>query len=66
MEIVQLTIPSEIKKIKKTETGSSTSFLDIYLKYDTNGQLSVRAYDKRDDFKFNSYVENICITASFH
>jgi hypothetical protein len=35
-----------------TETASSASFLDIYLTFDTNGQLSTRVYDKRDDFNF--------------
>ena len=37
-------------EIKKTiETGLSSSFLDIYLKLDTNGQLSTRHYEKRYD-----------------
>ena len=35
-----------------TETTSSALLLDIYLKFDTNGQLSTRLYDKRDDFNF--------------
>jgi hypothetical protein len=32
-----------------TETASSTSFLDIYLK----GHFSTRLYDKSDDFNFS-------------
>jgi hypothetical protein len=34
------------------ETASSASFLDIYIKFDTNGQLPNRLFDKRDDFNF--------------
>ena len=30
-------------------------FLDICLKFDTNGQLSTRLYDKREDFNFSYY-----------
>jgi hypothetical protein len=33
-----------------TETAYSASFLDIHVILDTNGQLSTRLYDKRDDF----------------
>ena len=35
-----------------TETPGSASFLDIYLKFETNGQLSTWLYDKREDFNF--------------
>jgi hypothetical protein len=35
-----------------TDTASSASFLDLYLEFDDNGQLSTKIYDKRDDFSF--------------
>ena len=43
-------LESEIKET--TDITSSNSFLDLYLEFDTNGQLSTRIYDKRDDFEF--------------
>ena len=36
-----------------TEAASSAPFLDIYLKFDTNGTFLTIHYDKRDDFKFS-------------
>ena len=44
--------PPELEIKETTDTASSASFLDLYLEFDTNGQLSTRIYDKRDDFKF--------------
>ena len=44
--------PPELEIKETTESNSSTSYLDIFLKYDTNGHLSTRLYDKRDDFNF--------------
>jgi hypothetical protein len=35
-----------------TDTASSASFLDVYLKFEDSGQLSTKIYDKRDDFNF--------------
>jgi hypothetical protein len=35
-----------------TDTASSASFLDLYLEFDDNGQLSTKIYDKWDDFNF--------------
>ena len=35
-----------------TESVSSASYLDIFLEFDSNGDLSTRLYDKRDDFNF--------------
>jgi hypothetical protein len=38
---------------QRTETAFSSSFRHfLTFKYDTNGQLSTRLYDKRDDFNF--------------
>ena len=42
--------PKELEIKKTTETAPSTSFLDIFLKSDTN--WSTRLYDKREDFYF--------------
>jgi len=44
--------PKELEIKETTETASSSSFLDINLKFDTNVHLSTRLYDKRDDFNF--------------
>ena len=41
---------SIVKEI--TETASSALFLDIYLKFDTNGKRSTRLNDKRHGFHF--------------
>jgi hypothetical protein len=40
------------KDVEIKDTTFSASFLDIYLKCDTNRQLSTGIYDKRDDFNF--------------
>ena len=44
--------PPELEIKETTETASSASYLDIYLEFDSNGHLSTRLYDKRDDFNF--------------
>ena len=44
--------PKDIEITKTTDTASAASFLDIYHKLDTNGQLFTRLYDKRDCFNF--------------
>jgi len=33
-----------------TDSPNSASYLDIYLEHDTNGTLTTKVYDKRDDF----------------
>jgi len=38
--------------METTGTASSASYTDIYPNFSTNGQLSIRLYDKRDDFNF--------------
>ena len=45
-------IPQRTGDKGTTETASSVSFLDIYLKYDVIGHLSTRLYDKWIDFNF--------------
>jgi hypothetical protein len=43
----------ELEIKETTETAFSSSFRHfLTFKYDTNGQLSTRLYDKRDDFNF--------------
>ena len=48
--------PPELEVKETTDTVSSASFLDIYLEFDDNGQISTKIYDKRDDF--NSKIIN--------
>jgi hypothetical protein len=44
-----------------TDTASSASFLDLYLKFDDSGQLSTKIYDKRDNFNFKIIIfPNMC------
>ena len=46
-------IYTKVLEIKETtETASSLSFLDIYLNCDTNCQLSIKLYDKNNDYNF--------------
>ena len=48
--------PPELEVKETTDTASSASFLDLYLKFDDSGQLSTKIYDKWDDF--NSKIIN--------
>jgi hypothetical protein len=49
---IVLIYPLELEIREATETTSFVSFLNIYLKFDINCQLSTRLYHKRDDFNF--------------
>jgi hypothetical protein len=53
---------AEFLEIKETtDTASSASFLDLFLEFDDNCQLSTKIYDKRDDFNFKIInVSNMC------
>ena len=44
--------PKELEIKEKLEKASSLPFLEIYLKFYINAQLSTRLYDKRDHFNF--------------
>ena len=44
--------PPELEVKETTDTASSASSLDLSLEFDDSGQLSTKAYDKRDDFNF--------------
>ena len=51
-EFLPLIYPPELEVKETTDTASSASFLDLYLKFDDSCQLSTKIYDKRDDFNF--------------
>ena len=36
-----------------TECSTCASYLDVLLKLDTNGKITTRFYDKRDDFNLS-------------
>ena len=57
-EFLPLIYPPELEVKVITDTASSASFLDIYLEFDDSGQLRIKIYDKRDDFKFK--IINMC------
>ena len=44
--------PPELEIKETTESSSSVSYLDIFLKFDSKVHLSTKPYDKRDDFNF--------------
>ena len=45
-EFLPLIYPPEL------EVKETASFLDLYLEFDDSGQISIKIYDKRDDFNF--------------
>ena len=45
--------PGELEIKDTTESDTSPSYLDILLEKDTNGNLTTKLYDKRDDFNFS-------------
>ena len=56
-----LIYPPEMEVRETTHTASSASFLDLYLEFDDSGQLSIKIYDKHDDFNFKIiYFPNMC------
>jgi hypothetical protein len=44
--------PSELEINETSESFSSTSYLDLFLEFDSQGNLTTKIYDKRDDFNF--------------
>ena len=48
-----LIYPQELEIKNTTDSRNSASYLDLLLKFDHNGNLHTRLYDKRDDFDFN-------------
>jgi hypothetical protein len=45
--------PNELEIKDTTECSTSASYLDVLLKFDTNGKLTIQLYDKRDTFNFS-------------
>jgi hypothetical protein len=45
--------PNELEIKDTTESFTSASYLDVLLKLDTNGKITIQLYDKRDDFNFS-------------
>ena len=50
---VDMIYPGELEIKDTTESDTSASYLDILLEKDTNGNLTTKLYDKRDDFNFS-------------
>jgi hypothetical protein len=44
--------PIELEIKDTTDTDRSASYLDLHLKFDSEGRLRTKLYDKRDDFNF--------------
>ena len=60
-EFLPLIYPPEQEVKETTDTASSASFLDLYLKFDDSGQIGTKIYDKRDDFNFKIInFPNVC------
>jgi hypothetical protein len=54
--LLPLIYPPELEVKETTDTASSASFLDLYLKLDDSGQLSTKIYDKWDEIKDSSLM----------
>ena len=61
-ELLPLIYPPELEVKETTDTASSASFLELYLEFDDNGQLSTKRYNKPDDFNFK--IINFPITCA--
>jgi hypothetical protein len=48
-----LIYPNELEMKDTTECSTSYLYLDVLLKFDTNGKLTTQLYDKRGDFNFS-------------
>jgi hypothetical protein len=60
-EFLPLIYPPELEVKETTDTASSASFLDAYLEFDDSDQLSIKIYDKRNDFNFKiMHFPNMC------
>lgn len=46
--------PTEIEIKEITDSETNVSYLDILLKKDANGKLTIKLYDKRDNFNFSN------------
>ena len=51
-DFLDVIYPNELEIKDTTESSCSASYLDLLLEHDNEGKLSVKLYDKRDDFNF--------------
>ena len=51
-DFVDRIYPIELEIKDTTDTDRSASYLDLHLKFDSEGRLRTKLYDKRDDFNF--------------
>ena len=51
-DFLHLIYPKELEIKDTTDSEKSASYLDLHLEIDTQGELSTKLYDKRDDFNF--------------
>ena len=51
-DFLHLIYPQELEIKDTTDSRKSASYLDLHLEIDSQGRLSTRLYDKRDDFNF--------------
>ena len=51
-DFVDRIYPIELEIKDTTDTDTSSSYLDLHLKIDSEGRLRTKLYDKRDDFNF--------------
>ena len=57
----ELIYSPQLEVKETTDTALTASFLDLYLEFDDNGQISTKIYYKRDDFNFNIInIPNMC------
>lgn len=51
-DFLHLIYPKELEIKDTTDSERSASYLDIHLEIDSQGRLTTKLYDKRDDFNF--------------
>ena len=51
-DFVDCIYPIELEIKDTTHTDTSASYLDLHLEIDSEGRLTTKLYDKRDDFNF--------------
>ena len=51
-DFVDRIYPIELEIKDTTHTDTSASYLDLHLEIDSEGRLTTKLYDKRDDFNF--------------
>jgi hypothetical protein len=51
-DLIESIYPIELEIKDSTDTDRSASYLDLHLEIDSEGRLTTKLYDKRDDFNF--------------